>query len=154
MEQLPNEIHRKILCLLMPSEMINMSETCKTINNLNFSRYMIPHGLEGLYYIRDTPSIKERKSFQHIMYYSYLNIYELYEIPPFVSYCKEMSCEIDKILGCQNGNRYFRPSFCNVHNQSIHLSRRYITAATLYPNLSLIRRIKISNNDFLYGYLF
>ena len=154
MEQLPNEIHRKILCLLTPSEMINLSETCKTINCLNFSRYMIPIGIEGLYDIWDTPSLKERKSFHHIMYESYINIYELYEIPIFVSYCKEMSCEIDKILGCQGGNRYFRPSFCNIHKQHIHLSRRYTTTGKLYPNLSLIRRIKISNNDFLYGYLF
>jgi len=154
MDQLPNEIHRKILCLLTPAQMIRLSETCKTINQLNFSRYMIPLGLEGVYTIYDNITAEERRHLHNLIYDSYLNIYELFGIDPFISYCKDMSCEIDKILGCGGGNRYFRPSFYGIENQRVHLSKRYILTEKLRPNILLIRRIRICSDNFLYGLLF
>ena len=150
MEQLPSEIHRKILCLLSPSQMLSFSKTCKSINCLNFSRYMLPLGLEGVYTIHDNIDLAERQYLHRIMHDSYLHIHELFSISPFVSYCKDMSCEIDKMLGC---NRYFRPSFFGIQNQRIHLSRRYILTEALQPNLPLSRRIRICNDNFLYSLL-
>ena len=95
MDQLPNEIHRKILCLLTPAQMIRLSETCKTINQLNFSRYMIPLGLEGVYTIYDNITAEERRHLHNLIYDSYLNIYELFGIDPFISYCKDKCQKTD-----------------------------------------------------------
>lgn len=154
MELLPGEIQRKIMCLLDPGTVIALSNTCKTISSLNFSRYMIPMGLEGLFSARESPTLRERKGLQRIMLESYASINTLFDIPPFVSYCKEMSCETDSMLGCRGGNRYFRPSFYNIQNRYVHLSRRYVTMETLCPRLALPRRVRIASDDFMYGYLF
>jgi len=112
---------------------------------------MVPLGIEGVYGIYDEISPEERQHLHGIIYDSYINIYELFGISPFISYCKDMSCEVDKMLGCGGGNRYFRPSFFGIQNQRIHLSRRYILTEALYPRLPLPRRIRICNDNLLYS---
>ena len=153
MESLPGEIQRKIMCLLDPGAVVALSNTCRAISNLNFSRYMVPMGLEGLFAAHESPTLRERKGLQRIMLESYASINKLFDVPPFVSYCMEMSCEADSMVGCRGGNRYFRPSFYSVQNQYVHLSRRYVTMQTLWPRLSLPKRVRIANDDFLYCYL-
>ena len=154
MQTLPDELNRKILGQLTPFQMITATLTCKALNNLGLHHTVVPLGLEGLYNIFERPTLKERNSLHKLVGDSYYNIYELYEIPPFVSFCKDMSCEVDKILGCGGGNRYFRPSFCNIQNSYGFLSSRYIKFDRLAPDIILIRRIRICNDNFLYGYLF
>jgi hypothetical protein len=154
MQQLPDELNRKILNQLTPFQMVAASLTCKSLNQLRLYHTVIPLGLEGLYNVFERPTLKERRSLHRLVGDSYYNIYELFEIAPFVSYCKDMSCEIDKILGCGGGNRYFRPSFCNIQNAHGFLSNRYIKFDRLNPDITLRRRVRICNDNFLYGYLF
>ena len=154
MQCLPDELNRKILSHLTPSQMITASLTCKALNDLHLFHTVIPLGLESLFNILERPTIKERQSLHNLVRDSYDNIYELYEISQFVSYCKDMSCEVDKILGCGGGNRYFRPSFCNIQNAHGFLSYRYINFDRVNPEINLLRRIRICNNNFMYGYLF
>ena len=154
LDKLPPEIQRKLLSQMDIDPMLNCCLTCKTMHGLNFTRFLTPIVLEGHYNVRDKPSIKERTFMYRLMNECYEMFYDKYNISPFVSLCKDMSCEIDKILGCGGGNRYFRPSFCNIQNAHGFLSNRYIKFDRLNPDITLRRRVRICNDDFLYGYLF